>query len=62
MPYIVGIVDLPEGVKVLSQIVDCEPKDMSIDMPVALTFRRVREDGSEGIIEYGYKFRPALRR
>lgn len=62
VPYIIGIVELTRGVKVLSQIVDCEPKNVSIGMPVELTFRRVREDGAEGIIEYGYKFKPALRR
>jgi len=61
-PYIIGIVELSGGVRILSQIVDCEPKDVSINMNVQLTFRRIREDGSEGIVEYGYKFRPTVRR
>jgi len=60
IPYIVGIIKLEDGVKILSQIVDCDPEKIKIGMPVELTFRRVREDGEEGIIEYGFKFRPTL--
>jgi hypothetical protein len=29
-------------------------------MRVEAAFRRVREDGDSGIIEYGYKFRPVI--
>ena len=58
VPYIVGIVKLKDGVRVISQIVDCIPEEVWIGMPVELTFRRIREDGAEGIIEYGFKFKP----
>jgi hypothetical protein len=60
VPYIVAVVRLEEGVNVLSQIVDCSPEEVKIGMSVELTFRKVREDGKEGIIEYGFKFRPTL--
>jgi len=29
-------------------------------MPVEMVTRRLREDGSKGMIVYGYKFRPSL--
>ena len=61
VPYVVGIVQLNEGVKILSQIVDCDPYEVYVGMPVELSFRKIRESGKEGIIEYGFKFRPALR-
>jgi uncharacterized OB-fold protein len=64
-PYVVALVQLDEGPKVMSQIVDCAPEDVYIGMPVESCFRRLRVEGSEGIIIYGFKFRPidgALRK
>jgi len=40
--------------------VDVEPDEMKTGMRVEATFRRVKEDGSSGLIEYGYKFRPII--
>jgi len=60
-PYIVGLIRLEDGVKVLSQIVDCHPEEIKPGMLVELTFRKVKEDGKKGIIEYGYKFKPIFR-
>ena len=57
-PYAVGIVSLPEGVKVTAQIVDGDPEDLKIGDRVKLEFRRVRQDGESGILCYGYKFVP----
>lgn len=57
-PYAIGVVELKDGVSILSQIVDCEFEDMKIGMPVRLEFRKVSEDGKGGIIHYGYKCVP----
>ena len=57
-PYVVGIVQLDEGPKVTSQIVDCSPEDVYIGMPVEACFRKVTSKGKEGIVCYGFKFRP----
>ena len=57
-PYAVGIVSLPEGVKVTAQIVDCDLETLAVGDPVRLEFRRVRQDGESGILCYGYKFVP----
>ena len=57
-PYAVGIVQLEEGPKVTSQITDCHPEDVYIGMPVEACFRKLMAQGKEGIICYGFKFRP----
>ena len=64
-PYIVALVQLEEGPKVTSQVVDCAPEDVYIGMPVEACFRRLRVQNKEGVIIYGFKFRPvdgALKR
>ncbi len=59
IPYIIVIVELEEGAKVLSQIVDCEPKDVKIGMRVTSCFRRIRTENETGLVLYGFKFRSA---
>jgi uncharacterized OB-fold protein len=56
-PYIVGIIQLEEGPKVTSQIIDCRPEDVYVGMPVETCFRKLTAQGKEGIIYYGFKFR-----
>lgn len=57
-PYILGIIQLDEGAKVTSQIIDCRPEDVYIGMPVEMGFRKLKVQGKEGVICYGFKFRP----
>ncbi len=57
-PYAVGIVSLPDGVKMTAQIVDGDPEELAIGDRLRLEFRRVRQDGESGILCYGYKFVP----
>jgi hypothetical protein len=59
-PYLVALVELDDGVRVLSQLVDVEPVKVETGMRVEAAFRRVKVDGNSGIIEYGYKFRPII--
>ena len=56
-PYAVAIIELEEGAKITSQIVDCNPDDIEIGQEVELVFRRIRAEGDEGVISYGYKFK-----
>lgn len=44
VPYVTAIVDLDEGPRLMTNIVDCEPEDVSIGMPVEVTFREQTED------------------
>ncbi len=57
-PYPIGLIELEEGPKVISQIVDCDFDDIKIDMPVQTCFRKLMEQGKDGIICYGFKFKP----
>ena len=44
--YVVAVIELPEEVKVISNIVGFDPGSISIGMPVELAFA-VAEDGSQ---------------
>jgi uncharacterized OB-fold protein len=58
-PYAVGIVELENGVRITTQIVDCPPSEMKIGQKVKIEFRRVQADGEAGVLCYGYKCVPA---
>ncbi len=55
-PYIMALIRLEEGPMLTAQIVDTDPGDVEIGKKVSAVFRRIREDGKSGIIQYGYKF------
>lgn len=57
-PYIMAIVELEEGCRVMAQVVEARPELVRSGMAVEACFRRIREDGKSGVIYYGYKFRP----
>ncbi len=56
-PYFIAIIELDNGVKVLSQVVDSEEEKVKIGAPVKVVFRRIQTDGEQGAIAYGYKFK-----
>jgi uncharacterized OB-fold protein len=60
-PYVVGIVELAEGVRLTAQIVDCNPDELEFGTPVRRVLRRLRAEGEGGILQYGYKFVPSIR-
>ena len=37
-PYVVALVELDEGPRLISNIVGCEPEEVAIDMPVEVRF------------------------
>lgn len=39
IPYVIGVIDLDEGVRMLSWIVDCDHDAITCDMPVEVTYR-----------------------
>jgi len=59
-PYVIAIVQLDEGPMVTAQLTDVEHNAVTIGMPVEMVTRKLREEGDEGQIIYGYKFRPLL--
>ena len=56
VPYVLALIKLVEGPVITAQIVDCAPEDVDIGTKVHTVFRKIRQDGESGIIEYGYKF------
>ena len=58
VPYVVGIVELKEGVRMLAQIADCSDKQLKKGTPLRIEFRKISEEGNAGILNYGYKCVP----
>ena len=58
--YTVAFVKLEEGPVVTAQLTDVAKGDLHIGMKVEMVTRKLRTDGPEGMIIYGYKFRPQL--
>lgn len=55
-PYVLALIKLNEGPMVTGQIVDSLPEEVEMGKRVHSVFRKIREDGQSGIIQYGYKF------
>ncbi|HDI75001.1 MAG: transcriptional regulator [Thermoprotei archaeon] len=60
-PYLIAIVELENGTRVLAQLTDVDLSEVKVGMPVEATFRKYLEHGPSGIIEYGIKFRPVIK-
>lgn len=58
-PYFAGIVELENGKRVPSQIVDCTEEDLKPNLKVISIIRRSRKPQAADVIEYGIKFKPA---
>ena len=41
VPYVVALIDLEEGPRMLSDLQDCAPQDAAIEMPVEVFFENV---------------------
>lgn len=61
-PYTVALVKMDDGPMITAQLTDVDHDQVHIGMRVEMVTRKLREDGSEGQIIYGYKFRPLLER
>lgn len=61
-PYAIALVKLEEGPIVTAQLTDVDSAQLAIGMPVEMVTRKLRAEGEEGVIHYGYKFRPTLAR
>ncbi len=57
---VVALVRLDEGPLIATQLADADPEHLAIGTPVEAVTRKLRELGPDGLIVYGYKFRPLL--
>lgn len=55
-PYVLAVVELEEGPRVVAQIVDTTD-ELKIGKEVEVVFRKIQQDDPEGLIHYGFKFR-----
>ena len=44
VPYVLALIELNEDVRMMSNIVDCEPSTVEIGMPVEVTFEDITEE------------------
>lgn len=44
VPYVLALVTLDEGPRMMTNIIGCAPDEVAIDMPVKVVFDRVSED------------------
>jgi uncharacterized OB-fold protein len=44
MPYVIAVIILEEGVRMLSNIVDCNPDDLQCDQSVEVTFEKMNDE------------------
>ncbi len=58
-PYYLALIQLDEGPRVTAQLTDLE-NEPEIGMRVEMVTRKLRAEGPDGIIIYGYKFRPEI--
>lgn len=59
-PYPVALIKLEEGPMLTAQLTDCSEEEISIGMPVEMATRRLSDAGEDGLLVYGYKFRPVV--
>lgn len=57
-PYVLAMVELDEGTMVTGQVIDCDAGEIGIGTKVRTTLRKLSDEGSAGVIHYGYKFIP----
>lgn len=43
-PFVVAVVELPEGVRIVGNVVDCPPEDVSVGLAVRVTYRAMDDD------------------
>jgi len=59
-PYTMALIKLEEGPLLTAQLTDVDEADVRIGMPVEMVTRKLKEEGENGMVVYGYKFRPVI--
>lgn len=57
---VTALIELQEGLRIIAQLTDVDPEDVTTGLEVEMVVRRLRADQEQGLIVYGYKFRPPL--
>ena len=59
VPYVVAVLEMDDSTRIMAQVVDVVPEDMSTGMRIRLEFRKIRQQGRSGVISYAHKAVPA---
>jgi hypothetical protein len=59
-PYVVAVLEMDDGARMMAQVADAAPEEMRTGMRVRLEFRKIRQYGRTGIIAYGHKAVPVV--
>ena len=46
IPYVLAVVDLEEGIRMMTRIVECKPEEVTFDMDVEVVFEDITEEFS----------------
>ena len=57
-PYLVGIIQFPDGERLPLQIVDAEEEKLKLNQKVKVVIRKIGKVKSDEVIEYGLKVKP----
>jgi uncharacterized OB-fold protein len=57
-PYAVAVVEMDDGPRLTTQVVDYRDDQLKVGQAVRLEFRKIYTDGHSGAIQYGYKAVP----
>ena len=61
VPYVVAVLEMDDGTRLMAQVADVAPEDVGIGTRITLEFRKVRQDGRSGAIAYAHKAVPTGR-
>lgn len=59
-PYTVALIKLDEGPMLTAQLTDVNTNSVKIGDKVEMVTRKLAQQGEEGLVLYGYKFRPQM--
>ena len=57
---IIALVRTLDGPLVTAQLTDCAPDEVAVGLPVEMVVRRIGTPNPDGLLVYGYMFRPRL--
>lgn len=56
-PYMVAMIELEGGERIVGQVVDSGDRDIKIGSTVMVTLRKIGRSTEDGVIAYGMKFK-----
>lgn len=56
-PIYIGLIKLDEGIEIIAPLTDVDEENLKENARVEATIRKIKSDSTNGLIEYGIKFR-----